>query len=241
MTTLLAVLLIFSESTWCRLGQAIEAQSEHVRLVHNVLLSSSQGRLHSVSFTYSFPGRQFVVISGLGRMPSTGDLQYVTPDELIVFSDTDGRLLKILDLKDATQPMGASTPDTPAIRDFPERFRVGFWRNPASFPDHALRVLNQRCTSGLQTATSIKDEYFLVTEYQPLTNLSEGLFGQIAVLVSHEKAKGDESPFKVRWKVREKRRLTRWRDQVSDETNRAAENFVASLVAVLQSADGNRQ
>jgi len=66
------------------------------------------------------------------------------------------------------------------------------------------------------------------------------LFGQVAVLVSHETGKGDESRFRIRWKAREKRKLTGWRDQLSDETARAAEDFVATLLAVLQTPDESK-
>jgi len=163
-TVLLLQVLSYAEMMWCQSGNSAKSQAEHVRLVHNVLLSSAHGPLHSVSFTYSFPGHQSVIISGLGRMPSAGDLHYLTSDVLITFSDATGHPLETLDLKDATQPMGASSSDSLTVKDFPENFRIGFWRSPAPFADHALKVLNRRCASGLlPTATSSQDEYFLIT------------------------------------------------------------------------------
>src|SRR6267154_431156 len=89
-------------------------QGTHVTLLSNVAISSSQGQLHSVSLRYSFPGQDLIRVSGLGEMPPSGDLSYMTPDTEVRFLDKGGTLLEAVSLKDATQLMGGSETDTPA-------------------------------------------------------------------------------------------------------------------------------
>jgi hypothetical protein len=214
----------------------------HVDLQNNVLMPSSQGPVHSVSFSYSFPELKSIRISGLGEMPPSGKLSYLTPDTQIRFSAMDGVLVESIDLKDATQLMGGATTDTPARSEFPDNFRLGFWKQNVPFSVHAMKVLNQQFTSGLlPTITDANGENVLITAYQPLSGLPDGLFGEVAVLVSHgDKSSHNELSFRLRWNAREKRKLTRWRSPVSEATKRAAEAFVGNLLTALQSGGENK-
>jgi len=218
--------------------QAPGQRTTHVALLNNVVIPSNQGQLHSISFRYSFPGQDFIRISGLGDMPPTWELAYLTPDKEIRFFDMGGGLLEAVDLKDATQVMGGSSTDTPTRSEFPDNFRLGFWNQKSPFSLHAMKVLNQQFTSGLlPTITDANGENVLITAYQPLSGLPEDLFGEVAILVSHaDKSDNKELSFRVRWNAREKRKLTRWRTAVSEPTKQAAEAFVSKLLTALQSA-----
>jgi hypothetical protein len=208
-------------------------------LQNNLLVPSNQGPVHSVSFSYSFADQESIRISGLGVMPPIGKLSYLTPDAQISFSAADGKLLESVDLKDATQLMGSTSSDAPARSDFPENFRLGFWRERSPFSAHAMKVLNLQFASGLlPTITEADGENVLITAYHPLSGLPDDLYGEVAVLVSHrdrDRSGNNELPFRVRWNALEKRKLTRWRSPVSEPTKQAAEAFVANLIAALQS------
>jgi hypothetical protein len=161
----------------------------------------------------------------------------MTPDTEVRFLDKGGAVLEAVSLKDATQLMGGSETDTPARSEFPDNFRLGFWKQKSPFSLHAMKVLNQQFTSGLlPTITDVNGENFLTTEYQSLSGIPEDLLGEVAVLVSHgDRSSNDELSFGVRWKARERRKLTRWRTPVSEPTKQAAEAFVSKLIAALQS------
>jgi len=81
-------------------------------------MPAAGGPVHSVSFRYSFDGEPSVRISGLGAMPATGELSYLTPDAVIRFTAADGRQLESIDLKNATELMGEAASATPARSDF---------------------------------------------------------------------------------------------------------------------------
>jgi hypothetical protein len=170
-------------------------------------------------------------------MPPTGDLSYLTPDTQIRFSESGGGLIEAVDLKDATQLMGGPSIDTPARSEFPDNFRLGFWKEKTPFSIHAMKVLNQQFTSGLlSTISEVDGENVLITAYQAVSGLPEDLYGEVAVLVSHgDKSSNEELSFRVHWIAREKRKLTRWRSPVSEPTKQAAEAFVGKLLAALQS------
>ena len=228
------------QSTPAPVRGAVAAQSHdgEASLAHNVLFRSSRGAAHSVSVTYAFPDWEAVYVAGVGRVAPQGAISFITFEPEIVFtSSPGGAARKALALGDATQYMGNSTVDLPTPLDFPENARVGFWERPSPFAEHALVVLSQSFKSGVW-ATLRNSRNALVSTYRPLTGLPEDMLGEVAVLVSHDPAaKGPRLAFNVHMKQRERRRLTRWRDQVSGETQRAAEQFVDALIKDLQSPE----
>lgn len=212
-----------------------QARTVHVRLQHNILVPSNQGPVHAVSFNYSFPERDSIYISGLGRVSSSGSFSYLTVESQITFSDeANGVPVEILDLEDATRLMGKTTVNLPDTSDFPEAFRIGFWRHTASFPEHATSVFSEQFRSGFMTMV-FEDVNTFKTTYRPLSGLPDTLFGEVAVLLSHGQRKNEDTfSFRIHFKARERRTHTRWRDQVSDDTLRAAEAFIDYLFTALQ-------
>jgi hypothetical protein len=201
------------------------------------LVSSSRGPLRSVVFSYRFPGRDRVAIRGLGSVASEGSLQYLTIGTSIEFLDpATGKSLLLLPLTNPVRLMAGRDPIAiPRRGEFPPQYRTGRWSSLAPFPSRLMQLLNSRFPSGFLMDGESPNA--IITSYRELNGIAEPLYGRLAVMVEPPAGQAAGSAFRVRFVVQERRSHTAWRAMQSSEVQRAAQDFVTSLVAELEGGE----
>ena len=186
-----------------------------------------------VSFKYDFKRREQIYIDGIGAAPAKGAFTYFTNDSDVVFKDSaQGRRLALISLMGPEVYTSASFgPDFPDESQLSSVYRSGKWSYASSFTATANRIINQFFPSGYR-AYETNDISHYQTTYASLRGLPANLIGQVSVLLSHPyDAKSGEFDYHIQFVVREKRvQSGKWRYELSQETNAAAELFLNNLV-----------
>jgi hypothetical protein len=216
------------------LGYASAQQNGTVRIEKHTLVSSSLGPVRSIAFSYDFPDREHVAIPGLGTVAGRGTFRYLTREDKLQFLESGtGRTLLVVPLENPEIVMGRYSVALPALTDFPSAFRSGRWEHEVPFPAHASEVLNRQFPSGYMVL-QVDGANSLITTYRTLDSVREPLYGRVAVMVqlSAEATRG--AGFRVRLTGQERRSHTDWQEIGSQEVQKAAEQYISSLVRELE-------
>jgi hypothetical protein len=192
--------------------------------------------LYQISYRYDFFDKKSVYIAGVGQVGPRGKLKYLSSDSVLQFWDQPGgTLLLTLPLTEPEQMMGAPTIEIPDPEKFPEASHRGRWNKPQPFPENAFAVLEHYFPLGYKVYQEQNQNHYL-TSWCDLPELPDHLYGQVAVLLSHPAKKDVEDlvEFTVRFKARERRSLTDWRDSIGPQVQSRLEKYISDLMAKLQ-------
>ena len=220
------------------IGQAVDAKP-----VTTVLTTGGQ-KLYEQSIDYKFDHQEAVYIEGLGSLPPSGRLRYLSNELSVKFQTPD--LREVL-YKTQPPPSGSFVnyefPD-PSM-DFPKGWRVGQWKRRDSFQGVAPSVINQM---GFDCrAYTENDVYFLETPYTYLlkAKLPSYVSAQAALLVSQP---FDKTADTFSFHVQVASRVRRLKDpdwsangvdqQIDQQTKHAADDLVNSFIALLNRERG---
>jgi hypothetical protein len=202
---------------------------------------TSTGTALRVDCHYHSRSERPVRVRGIGLMPASGELSYLTTSRSIDFLDpASGAVILSVPLGKGVRLMGSDVLDTPAEAEFPQASRSGVWSGPAErFADAVRIVLGRRFPLGyFPYETQGEDRY--LTTYAEL-QVAEPRRAQIAVLISHRvesSGAATASPSRVRFAIRvrarEKLSHTRWRDAIAGETASAVGTFATDLLSALE-------
>lgn len=208
-------------------------QNYEVRVTRVVGFSTGEAAAMSVDFDYEFVGRETVYVKGIGLVPASGSLKYLTLDGRLEFRESaGGAVLATVPLSETVVLQGASF-DIPSESDLTPTAREELWTGRGLFTNRARSALNALFPTGF-VAADVNGANVWTTSYSRLSNLSECLIGEVAISVSHPFNTRDGMMFRVRYAAREARCLSpRWR-KPSQEVKTAAENFVTQLIQQIK-------
>lgn len=213
------------------------AQIVSARPVTTVLIAGDK-KLYEQRIDYKFDDQKAVYVEGLGPLPPSGTLKYMSDNPSVTFQTPD--LQQVLY---ETQPsvshsfLNADLPD-PSL-DFPKVWREGLWHRKDSFQVVAPAVLNHM---GFDCrAYRENDVYFLATPYTDLSNpkLPSYVNAQAALLISQPfDGTPEEFTFHVQVASREKRLkdpvwVTTMDSQIDQMTKRAVDDLENNLIMAL--------
>jgi len=218
---------------------AVATSAGEVKITKTVLRDSGDGIARQVTFSYAFPERQEIAITGIGTVRATGTVRnYVTTASLLEFRDVvTGELLARREIDDASVAMGGSESDLPKEKDFPEAYRSGLIPGGA-FASQVLDVIQRYFPAGF-TATQSQNIHQYTSMYRSLQVANQQVKAEVAVLVAQPFQEGDRTRFRLRHIARDRPRLSRqWRygEDRAEETKKATDEFVNRLVSDLQRA-----
>jgi hypothetical protein len=204
------------------------AQQERVSILSALEFPEREG-LRVVSFSWHFPGRATVLITGLGVMNGSGSIEnYLTDAQTLEFRDPDsnGVLLR-KPITITGQAMGSGE-EPPPESAFPPTYRSGVITVRA-FGSRVTAVAQRHFPRGF-TSWQRDGVYHYGTTYYRIA-APEGKRAELAILITQPYA-GDRQTFRVRWIFRERGRLS---DDWSYEprTSRKASNEAQALIGVV--------
>ena len=211
----------------CLLAPTVSAESgravgSRIVVEHFAPAVRSHGeKFYLVAFSYSFPHTSKLSIRGVGAVPSSGNLEYLTQSTKLTFEDERGATLVVKDLKISGTPEGAGI-ELPGTDDFPAAFKSFTIAKPLSL-DRSNAVLNGFFDGGY-TVRSEQGKTFEMTAYQALKGVPANKVADFAVQVSSPyDVSAHQSAFHVQLIVRERGiKSDTWLTSVSAETLRSA-------------------
>lgn len=212
-----------------------------VRIITAAEVPAEDGVIYRVAYQYDFPERKTVYIDGVGTVPASGKLSYLTSGDAIQFRESfGGQTLRSVRIEDPVQLMGGETIDLPKESDFPEAYRQGHWAGERPFGAGAISVLDRFFPSGYRAYRRADRQEFL-TMFATLPPVQGGVRAQVAVLVSSA-ANGDPHnlTFTVQYTARERRSHTEWRKELGDRTQLAVQAYVGEVLKALETGAKER-
>lgn len=210
-----------------------------VSITRSVARMHDDTAMHQVTFSYDFPGRDSVVITGIGVVAGKGEVRnYLTRAAAVDFRDAvTGEKLEQKEIVDTVVTMGGGGADLPSENDFPSAYRTGLVANEV-FATRVVEVIQRFFPSGF-TAAEVDDVHHYTSAYRSLDVKKAPVRAEVAVLVTQPYAEGAARRFRVQYIVRDRPRLsTKWRygDERAPETLAASQAFVDQIVSDLQKA-----
>jgi hypothetical protein len=217
---------------------AAVAQAIISALPVTTILTAGGQKLYGQRIDYKFDGQKAVYVEGLGQLPPSGTLKYLSDNLSVTFETPDLNQVLYETAPSVSQSYyNADIPD-PSF-DFPKVWREGRWHRKDSFQIVAPAVLNQM---GFDCrAYSENDVYFLATPYTDLSNptLPSYVNAQAALLISQpfDSTRG-EFTFHVQAATRERRLkdpvwVTTMDPQIDQLTKGAADSMENNFMAAL--------
>lgn len=193
--------------------------------------------VYTISYRYSFTGRDSVEVEGIGVVPARGELRYLTRDSVIDIrsSGADSMIVAIpVRVTALTMAGGADGRDILRRDQYPSAARMGMWRSRGSFSTHVIRTLNQLFPQGYLPEEG-GGRYFISTDWRQLGGVPSNLQARVAVLVSHPSSvSAGVYEFSVRFKAQERRRRDIWTDVSTPEVQTVVEAFMDNLLRRLE-------
>jgi hypothetical protein len=207
--------------------------------------TSADKVVYEIIYSYDFKGRDTVYVDGLGTVPAKGKFRYMTSGRKLEFRQfAFGPLIANVWLEETKTIAGDGATDLPKESDFPQFFRSSTWVPPPTFPDTAVKVIQNYFPSGYNTRQEGQVSYYITT-YSRLPVADGNLRSQIAVRISQPyDREADKFNYHIQFVHRDRPRLSdtwRYGNDCNPLTITAALELINKLVGELSATGGNRQ
>jgi hypothetical protein len=203
------------------------------------VMTAKNSPAYLISFSFDFGPMSSVYVKGLGLIPSTGNYQFISNQQELLFSDpTTGAILERLPLKETTV-VAAEPPlnEIPRDNQFSQGITAYTWDSHASLQERANAVLAQYFNYFPHENAKLT---YLATTYTPLPLdkkfTDQGITAQLALLLSFPyDPVGGKYSFHIQYSTREGRALSDdLRSTDNKEILQAAKIFVDRIVTEMK-------